>query len=154
MPGWTHDTTLEYVDRVVPVDPCDVPFLKNLRITDVNNSLFSLWLPPVEHKHFPDLQHSDADFLEHDASSRLEVCAWLRDMKKPIPLTGISPCALLPTRRDDLVEACADQVESALAVYVAGNNGNPLVYDTVSSCHSAWRFPRLAAAVRYFVSAD
>lgn len=35
-------------------------------------------------------------------------------------------------RRDDLVEACVDQVEDAFSEYIAGTNGNPLVIDTVS----------------------
>lgn len=34
--------------------------------------------------------------------------------------------------RDDLVEACIDQVESGFADYMEGTNGNPLVIDTVS----------------------
>lgn len=33
--------------------------------------------------------------------------------------------------RNDLMEGCLDQVESAFSEYVARTNGNPLVIDTV-----------------------
>ena len=33
--------------------------------------------------------------------------------------------------RDDLLDACMDQVEEGFDKYLQHNNGNPLVYDTV-----------------------